>query len=214
MPELLPHASLHEREANLRDLARINRWFGGYRVARNLMREVARPGENLTVLDAGAGAGDVGRAIRCAFPRATVVSLDRHHLHLRRAQTPRLVADVFQLPFPPRSFDVVFCSLVLHEYPDSDAATLLRRLFDSARRALVVVDLYRHPVAYHFLPATDWLFNWHRLTLHDGPISVAAAFRPRELRDLAHGAGLEHVRVRLHWPWFRISLLARRERDG
>ena len=209
-PELLARAGPQDREANLRDIARINHWFGGHRLARNLMGEVAGRSESLCILDAGSASGDMGRAIQREFVRCTVVSLDRRRLHLDGAREPRVAADVFQPPFPPRSFDIVFCSLLLHEYADGEAELLLRRLFGLARRALIVIDLYRHPFAYHFLPATRCLFRWHPMTLHDGPVSVAAAFRPKQLRELARAAGLEHVRVRLHWPWFRISLLARR----
>ena len=210
-PEILSHADREDREANLRDLARINRWFGGHRIAKGLIRETVAPGESFTLLDAGAGSGDVSRAIRQAFPSATVVSLDRYSAHVQAADGPRLAADVFRLPFPPRSFDIVFCSLLLHEYEDSEARELLRGLFETCRRALIVVDLYRHPLAYHFLPATRPIFKWHEVTLHDGPVSVAAAFRPKDLRALAVAAGLKYVRVKSHWPWFRLSLMARRE---
>ena len=210
-PELLARAGPRDREANLRDIERINHWFGGHRLARNLVGEVAGRTESLRILDAGSASGDMGRAIRRAFYRSTVVSLDRRRSHLAAAGEPRVAADAFEPPFPPRSFDIVFCSLLLHEYADGEAELLLRRLFGLARRALIVLDLYRHSFAYRFLPATRRLFGWHPLTLHDGPVSVAAGFRPEELSALARSAGLGDVRVRLHRPWFRLSLLARRK---
>ncbi len=209
-PELLPRANPTDRAANLQDIERINRWFGGHRLARRLVGEVAGHAESLRILDAGAASGGMGRAIRRAFCRSTVVSLDRHRSHLAAAGEPRVAADAFEPPFPPRSFDIVFCSLLLHEYADGEAELLLRRLFGLACRALIVLDLYRHPLAYRFLPATRRLFGWHPLTLHDGPVSVAAGFRPEELSALARSAGLGDVRVRLHRPWFRLSLVARR----
>lgn len=213
-PELLAGAERGDRQANLRDLARINRWFGGHRLARTLVREVARSTEEIRVLDAGAASGDMGRAIRRELPRATVVSLDRSRSHLDGAGERSVAADLFHPPFRPRSFDIVFCSLLLHEHSDAEAERLLRGLFRLARRALIVLDLYRHRFAYYFLPATRLLFQWHWITLHDGPVSVAAAFRPGELLELARGAGLENARVRLHRPWFRVSLLAQREPDA
>jgi len=60
-----------------------------------------------------------------------------------------------------------------------------------------------------FLPATRWLFGWQCITIHDGPVSVAAAFRKRELLHLAREAGLRDAREHLHRPAFRISLVAR-----
>jgi hypothetical protein len=84
---------------------------------------------------------------------------------------------------------------------------LIAELRGFARKALIVLDLERHPLAYHFLPMTRSLFAWSALTLHDGPVSVAAGFRPNELARLARGAGVIDVTVRRHWPWFRISAI-------
>jgi len=51
------------------------------------------------------------------------------------------------------------------------------------------------------------MFGWSSLTLHDGPISVAAAFRLEELVSLAGTAAASAVIGRKHWPWFRISVV-------
>ena len=76
-----------------------------------------------------------------------------------------------------------------------------------ARRALLLLDLERHPVAYRFLPMTRRIFGWSPLTLHDGPVSVAAAFRLEELVSLACAAGSNAVVGRKHRPWFRVSVV-------
>ncbi len=205
---MLRYADDDSAAANLRDLKRINWWLGARRVATGLLAEHASRTESFSLLDVGAASGDLGAAFQSRFPRARVVSVDRQLRNLRTAAQPKLAADAFALPFRPRGFDFVFCSLLLHEYPDAEILRLLRDLWTLAKRALIALDLYRHPLAYHFLPATRWLFRWHEVTAHDGPASVGAAFRPGELRRLASGAGLRQSRVRLHWPWFRVSLVA------
>ena len=45
------------------------------------------------------------------------------------------------------------------------------------------------------------------MTVHDGIISVAAAFRPEEIRELVRAAGGAMPRVRRHLPWFRLSAI-------
>jgi ubiquinone/menaquinone biosynthesis C-methylase UbiE len=160
------------------------------------------------VLDIGAASGDMGASLMAGFPRAQVISLDRSLKHLEHARPPRIVADAFQLPFAARSFDFVFCSLFLHHFTNQQAIDLLRQFGRIARRAVIVIDLERNPLAYYFLPATRWLFRWHEITVHDGCISVQAAFRKSELRQLALGAGLSSARVRRHYPWFRLSMVA------
>jgi hypothetical protein len=85
---------------------------------------------------------------------------------------------------------------------------LLGAFWEAARHAVIVQDLERHPLAYYFLPATRWLFGWSELVVHDGPISVEAAFKVDELRKLGLQAGLEAPVVRTHRPAFRLSMVA------
>lgn len=208
-PEWLDAADTRSAERNLHELTRINRWFGGQRVLARLLNGLVRRDERFTLLDIGAASGDMGASLSPRFPGARVISLDRSFTHLRRARDPRLVADAFQLPFAAHSFDFAFCSLFLHHFTDHEVSDLLARFHAVARRALIVMDLERNPLAYYFLPATRWLFGWHDLTVHDGCVSVEAAFRKRELEHLAQRAGLSDVQVRRHYPWFRLSLVAR-----
>ena len=109
------------------------------------------------------------------------------------------------LPFHPGTFDFVVCSSVLHHFPDNEVVDLIRQIRFLARRALIILDLERHPIPYYILPVTRRVFGWSTLTLHDGPISVAAGFRSEELASLTHAAGPSAVTIRKHRPWFRLS---------
>ena len=149
----------------------------------------------------------MGKCIRESYTNAAVVSLDHRIGHLRPAAPPRVVAEAFTLPFHDRSFDFVLCSSLLHHFSDQCAAALVGDLLRFSRRALIVLDLERHPLAYSFLPLTSWLFRWSELTVHDGCISVAASFKANELRWIAEKAGAKENAVQRHWPWFRISAI-------
>jgi 2-polyprenyl-3-methyl-5-hydroxy-6-metoxy-1,4-benzoquinol methylase len=206
-PELLESAEPAIASRNLLDIARINSWFGGHRALLRVFKDLAPPQKQFSVLDVGAGSGDMGECLRRRFPNAMVVSLDHRSFNLRNAPGPRVAADAFQLPFFPKAFDFVLCSSVLHHFSDCEAIELIAELRRFARCALIVLDLERHPLPYKFLTTTKRLFGWSALTVHDGPISVAAGFRPEELAHLAHVAIANPVRVRRHWPWFRISIV-------
>jgi Methyltransferase domain len=208
VPEMLDHAPPDVARASLRDLARVNRFLGGYYVLGRLFSSIVKPADSFSVLDIGAASGDMGAAIRRRYPRALVTSLDYKGDHLAQAADPKVVADAFRLPFPPASFDFVFSSLFLHHFTNDQVVELFRSFRGLARRAVLAIDLDRGPLAYHFLPKTRWLFGWHDITISDGQISVAAAFQKDELLAIALHAGLSNPRVRVHRPWSRLSLVA------
>jgi 2-polyprenyl-3-methyl-5-hydroxy-6-metoxy-1,4-benzoquinol methylase len=212
-PELLDHAPLEEARANLADLVRINSNFGGHTTIGKIMAQVAAERDQFTLLDIGAASGDTARLLKRLYPSASVTSLDRSPANLERAPYQKLIADAFELPFLPESFDYVLCSLFLHHFGDEQVAGLLRVFYRVARRALLVCDLERHVISYCFLPATKWLFGWQRITLHDGPASVRAGFRANELLELSNRAGIRDARVSVHRPAFRLSLIAMKNRN-
>jgi|HubBroStandDraft_1064217.scaffolds.fasta_scaffold43239_4 hypothetical protein len=207
-PEILDTLTEEEARASLADLIRINRRWGGHSTLRRLLREVVEPGEAFSLLDVGAASGDMGSRIREWYPKSRVVSLDRIATHLAECPGERIVGDAFELPVRKNSFDYVFSSLFLHHFDDIQVVSLLREFACVARRAVLIIDLERNPIAYYFLPCTRWLFGWDPVTVHDGAISVEAAFRPRELETLARRAGLANPRARAYRPAFRIGLVA------
>jgi ubiquinone/menaquinone biosynthesis C-methylase UbiE len=206
--EILDEQTPEAGRRSLDDLVRINRYLGGHGALLDALGRVA-PERPFTVLDIGAASGDSGETIRTRFPRASVTSLDYKIHHLRNARPPKLAADAFHLPFRPRSFDIVTCSLFLHHFTDDQIVALLREFATVAQHAVIVNDLERNLLAYYFLPATRWLFGWDPITLHDGPISVQAAFTAAELKSLAEQAGLQELRTRVYRPAFRITLTGR-----
>lgn len=206
-PEWLECAGPAHADRNLCELARINRWFGGHRALLRMMKDVVDPAEHFSVLDVGAGSGDMGKCLSRHFRNVKVVSLDHRLVHLRNAASPRVVADALRLPFAKHAFDFVLCSSVLHHFPDCQVVDMVSTLRHFARRALLLLDLERHPLAYHFLPFTRRILGWGPLTVHDGSASVAAAFRLEELVSLTRAAGAEVAIGRRHRPWFRVSVV-------
>ena len=200
-PELMDSASAADVALNLRDLSRINRWFGGNRALANVLDPHLRRNPEALVLDVGAANGETLRWLSARYPRARFLALDRAERLLQLGSGPRVAADVFAWPVRAKSVDIVLCSLFLHHFTDAEIGQILANFQAAARQTVVAVDLHRHPLSRGFLPATRFLAGWHPVTVHDGVISVDAAFTPSELRALA-----PRGRVRSHWPWFRLSL--------
>ena len=213
-PDLLDHLPPEQARANLADLVRINKTFGGHSVLLKTLTRVAAANEKFTVLDVGAASGDTARVIQARFPQASIVSLDYNAANLGAAPYPKLLANAFRLPFGAASFDFVLSSLFLHHFEDAQVVELLRHFYQVARRGLVVCDLERHVLPYCFLPATRFLFRWKPITIHDGVISVRASFRASELSQLSREAGIETAQIRVHRPAFRLSLIAMKNGGG
>jgi hypothetical protein len=75
-PESLECAAPALADRNLREIARINRWFGGHDPLLRVMKDLVGSQEQFTLLDVGAGSGDMGRCLTRQFRNAKVVSLD------------------------------------------------------------------------------------------------------------------------------------------
>lgn len=206
LPELLDTLPPDQALASLQDLVRINRRWGGHSTLRSLLREnVGRGSGEFSLLDVGAASGDMGACIAQWYPAAKVTSLDYVASHLKGAGS-KVVGDAFRLPFRPASFDYVFCSLFLHHFPNEKVVELLRNFGSVARKGVLAIDLERNPIPYYFIAWSRPILGWDPVTVHDGAISVEAAFRRQELEELARQAGLRNPRVRRFRPAFRLAL--------
>jgi ubiquinone/menaquinone biosynthesis C-methylase UbiE len=205
-PEMLDTLPPEEARASLADLVRINKRWGGHSTLRRLLDDAIPKDEPFTLLDVGAASGDMGSFVRQLRPGAKVTNLDYIATHLEACTGARVAADAFALPFADRSFDYVFNSLFLHHFTNDQVVALLSEFRRVARKQVLVIDLWRHPIPYYFMSLTQPLFRWQPVTVSDGQISVEAAFRANELRELASRAGLRDIRTRSHMPAFRIAL--------
>lgn len=208
--------------ATLRDIAFTNRWLGGHAAAAaGLARLLAdAPHERpFTVLDVGAGMGDVVRALarrRSGGPPLRPVALDHHREAARlcrAAGVPAVVADVAALPLPDRSVDVVLATLVLHHFTRPAAVALVRRLDRLARWGVVVTDLVRSRAAVLALRAVAALVHFHPATRHDGEVSVRRGFTRAELRDLLAEAGVRAA-VWRRWTPRLVAVWRTEHADG
>jgi SAM-dependent methyltransferase len=218
-----PHRSDQELRETLRDLAWINRWFGGRAFVRAYLDRVLpawqarRAGQApLALLDVATGGADIPVAAvewgRSRGLPVRVVAVDRHPATARVARELVIAypaisvvrADARALPFRDQSFDVCLCTLALHHLDPDDGLRLIRRLHRLARTGFLVVDLLRTRRAY----AGVWLLTRlarSRLVRHDGPLSVRRALSWGEYRQLAAAAGVPGIRV-VPLPPFRVAL--------
>ena len=196
-------------ERSIGDVTVANRLFGGTRaVLAELEAVLPTLGPSATLLDVGTGLGDIparaARAAAGAGVQLRTVGLDAAEelaRASRRAGAWSVCGDALQLPFATRSVDVVTCSQLLHHFTEADGARLVAELDRVARRRVIVSDLRRSYLAAAGFWAASWPLGFHRVTRHDGVVSVMRGFTVRELSALVGGAvgRAPSVRRRLGW---------------
>jgi SAM-dependent methyltransferase len=187
------------RARSLADVARANRFFGGTRAAvTELVTALGAFGENgrrASMLDVGTGLGDIPARARDVAARAgvtlTAIGVDAAP-SLAAASKARLdhvvCADARMLPVADGGVDLVLCSQVLHHFQHADAVRLLRELDRVARVRVVVSDLRRSYLAAAGLWLASFPMRFHRVSRHDGVVSVLRGFTTRELAALIQEA--------------------------
>jgi 2-polyprenyl-3-methyl-5-hydroxy-6-metoxy-1,4-benzoquinol methylase len=215
-PELMDDPALAEslhRQA-LRGLERVNRISG---IASLLWRSIRplcdqHPSRPLRVFDVGCGGGDISvgvwrKAQRAGYnlqiggcdisPKALRMSTER--ARAAGADAEYISVDILNDPLP-RGWDVMYCSLFLHHFDETQGVRLLRNMAQSSERMVLVNDLIRDQLGYFLCWWGVRLLTRSPIVHVDGPLSVRAGFQPREVVDMATEAGMHNAHISHHWP--------------
>jgi SAM-dependent methyltransferase len=213
-------------EACLKDLERINRWTGAYRITLGWLERLRRIHgvRRLSLVDIGSGYGDMLRRI-AAWGEARGIALDltgvdlNPHASVLAAQATRsgpaartentiryVTADVFELT-PALRPDVVISSLFAHHLGDRELVRFLGWMEASARLGWLINDLHRHPIAHGIARWAPRLLHMNQLVRHDAPVSVARSCVRRDWERLLAEAGLAGPPTAVSWRFpFRYAV--------
>lgn len=111
-------------------------------------------------------------------------------------------------PFRAGSFDFVLASQLLHHFSEEKIIALLRTWSRLARRAIIVSDLVRHPIAYYGIRLLTRLFTGNVMTLTDAPLSVERAFTMAEWHELFRRAEIGSFQLFSIFPYRVLALVA------
>jgi SAM-dependent methyltransferase len=195
-----------------RDIALANRLFGGIRaVEQELMPWLPSAGGTVSLLDVGTGTGDIPERLR-KRARARDVELrvfaldDRAELVKATREWPvsGVCGNALALPFQSGAFDFVIASQVLHHFAGSDAVQLVQEMNRVAKRRVIIADLRRSWLAVAGLWAVSFPLGFHKVSRHDGVVSILRGFQAPELRDLIRQATGVDPTVK-HQPGWRLT---------
>lgn len=199
-PEILDSdaCSPADVEISMRDIGRVNRWFGGVATTQKMVECVAHASgmNHLSLLEVAAGSGEVPEIVRDRLMRRGVALettlLDRAQSHLPKenfsngnhaSQGRSVVGDAFTLPFGDGAFDLVSCCLFAHHLSPQQLAQFVREGLRVSRRALLINDLVRHPL-HLALAFAGFPLMRSRVAWQDGLTSVRRAYVPEEIQNM------------------------------
>ncbi len=213
VPELLDEdlGTPAEIAQSLRDLQRINDWFGGTRTTIQLLRRIAQTchRRSLTLLEVGAGNGKVPITARERLAlqgiELRVTLLDRVSSHLPQSGVAAVAADATQLPFRDGAFDVVALNLVAHHFKPEMLERVASEALRVAAVAVLINDVIRSRMHLALTYAGLPLFR-SRLTWHDAPASVRQAYTLEEMRSIVSRTAARRIEISKHYL-YRMGVL-------
>jgi SAM-dependent methyltransferase len=192
----------------LRDLAKLNRWFLGYRPVLRWLDslDLARADRPLHIFDVGCGYGDGLRRIeRWARESGVEVELTGCDINpdavaIAAEATPTasqiewVAADVFGYN-SREPIDIVIGSLFTHHLKEDEIVRFLRWMEARASVGWFINDLSRAPIPYRLLKAFSKMAGLHPFVQHDGPVSIARAFVADDWRRMCAAADLDECDI-------------------
>jgi len=212
--------------ACLRDIARLNQWFFGYRPTLRWLESLAlwQSGRSVHIVDIGCGYGDGLRRIeKWAAHHRIPVELTGCDLNSdaiaiaaeassNASRIEWITADVFGFQ-SGKPIDIVVSSLFTHHLAEERIVRFLNWMENEARIGWFVNDLSRASIPYRLLKAFSKVVGLHPFVQHDGPVSIARAFVSDDWRRICGMAGLEQKQITIEsFRPARLCVARRRQR--
>lgn len=197
-------------DQTLRELETINRLLGGNYVTADGVNKLLRDhpyNEPVSIADVGCGGGDILKLLALQMRKkgikATFIGIDAnpHIIEYASKNTkdfPEIryeAIDIFSDSFKEKQFDIVTGTLFFHHFSSEQLADFFRQLKDQVRLGIVINDIHRHWVAYHFIRWLTTLFSKSTMVKHDAPVSVLRAFSKNDWREILQKAGISNYTV-------------------
>lgn len=175
LPEDHPDA-MHNR----RDIRMFNRIMGNFRWFSRQLRKHLIPGD--TILEIGAGAGDLGRHLRHTALDNGVSRLDGLDFCSRPPDWPENSAwhqcDLRSFADYGR-YSVILANLILHQFEEEDLRTI-GQVFSNGARLILACETARRRLHIHQLRGAR-LLGINYVSRHDARVSIEGGFRGDEL---------------------------------
>ena len=217
--EIMDDASINDEriDAALRELRLVSKWLGGRSASRGGVRWLLRrapSGNELSVLDVGAGGSDLAEALAALRRSLLVTALDINEraceYSRRMSPATRVIrGSVFDLTNEGEQFDIIHASLFFHHLTDAQLRALLPVLLSRARLGIVINDLRRSGLSWMGIALLTRLFSRSEMVKHDAPLSVHRGFSRKELVELTNVLPHTIINIRRRWAFRWLVCIAK-----
>lgn len=215
LPEIMDQPGVSPRETRqaLRELEIVNTRLGGYSTMLNALDKISLRDKTLTIMDVGCGGGDMLRAIakwgRRKNKELSLVGVDINPVMVNYATEKSqayanityIHLNVFDDELMRLKTDISTCSLFCHHFDNEQLVDLIKRLYKLASTAVIINDLHRNWFAYYAIKVLTRLFSKTYLVKYDAPLSVARAFKRKELQQILKQARISNYSLEWKWAW-------------
>jgi 2-polyprenyl-3-methyl-5-hydroxy-6-metoxy-1,4-benzoquinol methylase len=207
----LGHYTEEEYADCLHQLNRIGKYLGGDRATLQEFSKLQTP--PLSILDIGCGGGAFTAKLAQIYPEAQVIGIDNNPKAIQFTTQYKLKNLFFRcqssLDLDPEKerFDVVTATLLCHHLNDQELIGFLKNCKSLAKKAVILNDLERHPLAYYGFKCIAPLFFNNRLICHDGLLSIKRSFKKEEWDFFLKEAHYNAYAINKKLP-FRIAVSA------
>ncbi len=204
---------------NLKELDVINSLLGGNAVSINALKKVLNTSsqKNWAIADLGCGSGqlmvEMNKTLLKKNRLGSFTGFDAnpfmvHYAEEHCAEHRNIAVACFNVITESfkEDYDIVHASLFLHHFTETELVNLLQKISQHTRKAIIINDLHRHPLAYFSIKMLTSWFSKSYLVKHDAALSVAKGFKKKEWEAIFRAAGFKHWEMR--WVWaFRHQII-------
>lgn len=219
--ELLDQVGLNREELfqNLGELDTINHLLGGHQATLLGLEKLTKDSDKtFRIVDFACGGGDTLRAIsKWAKAKKIKVELSGFDLLADAILYAKRQSSDYDITYEVADFnsykstscDIAICSLVCHHFYDHRVDQFIAKMLGTAKKAVIINDLHRHPFAYYSIKLLTQLFSKSRLVKNDAKLSVLKGFTKSEWRSILKKLGVSSFSIQ--WVWaFRHLIVIRK----
>jgi ubiquinone/menaquinone biosynthesis C-methylase UbiE len=209
--------SADELHPVLKELDIINRLLGGFNLYYDAFNQLDIQNASI-ISDWGCGGGDAFKMLQKHFDKKNIqpqfIGLDATPATVTYAQNQFksdknvriILSDVLKEEFKDEAFDYVISSLFTHHFDNEEWPKLIKKMMLASKKAVIINDLHRHPIAYYSIAALTTFFSKSAMVKNDSKISVLRGFTRKELKFLLDKAGATLYSIK--WIWaFRWQII-------